>query len=306
MIQKLFADVQYLKKNNKGYWSYLYKLNKLIVNLLFPLTQYGDKTIGINDNSDVIVSLTTYPARINTVWITIASLLKQTYKPAKIILYLSIEQFPDGEDSLPSNLIKLKKRGLDIVFVEDDLKPHKKYYYALTEYKDKSVVTADDDVFYPEKHLEKMVMASRKYPNAVICARSHEITFDDNQTSGFAPYNTWKEVLVEKPSAKMIPIGCNGVLYKREFFDDELFDKDKIKKYSLYTDDLWLKVMEIKNNIYAYNCADEPLVYFDNIFNKNTGLWHANASDLNNRNDIVWAELTNTYAINKENFEDGK
>ncbi|MBQ2886366.1 MAG: hypothetical protein IJE43_21810 [Alphaproteobacteria bacterium] len=49
----------------------------------------------INDkiNMKVIVSLTSYPARINIVHKTIESLLNQTYKADKVILYLAYEQF---------------------------------------------------------------------------------------------------------------------------------------------------------------------------------------------------------------------
>ncbi len=302
MIQKLYTDVQNLKKQNRKCWSYVYKINKLIVNLMFPLTQLWDKSIGVDASSDVIVSLTTYPARINTVWVTIASLLKQTYKPAKVVLYLSNEQFPNGELDLPTILKKLKKRGLEIAFVEDDLKPHKKYYYALNEYKDKSVITADDDIFYPENHIESLVDASKKFPDAVICARSHDIEFMEDNDNEFLNYNSWKEHLTTHPTLAMMPVGCNGVLYKRKFFDEELFDINVIKEYSLYTDDLWLKVMELKNNIKAYNCIEEPLVYFDSIFTKKTGLWKTNTSNYNNRNDIVWKKLAQKYNIDKHKF----
>ncbi len=299
MIQKLFTSVQHKKKQNRN-WKYVYKFYKCIINICYPLTQRFNKKKGIDLNSDIIVSLTTYPARINTVWSTIASLLNQTYKPAKVLLYLSIEQFKDEEKQLPTNLLSLKKRGLEIRFVEDDLKPHKKYYYALRDFPNKKVITADDDIFYPENHIEKFVAAAQKFPNAVICARSHDIEFKEGSDTVFMNYNSWKERIEAAPSKKMMPVGCNGVLYKREFFDDELFDVNKIKELSLYTDDLWLKAMEIRNNIEAYNCIEEPLVYFDNIFTKNTGLWKTNTADSNNRNDIVWKKLAERYTINKE------
>ncbi|SFN77910.1 hypothetical protein SAMN04487831_103258 [Pseudobutyrivibrio sp. UC1225] len=297
MINKLYSNVKKAKKNSRGYWRYLFKLNKLIVNYFYPLSQKNNTKIGIDKSSDVIVSLTTYPARINTVWVTISTLLNQTFKPAKVVLYLSKEQFPNGADELPVELLKQQSRGLEIGFVDDDLKPHKKYYYALQDYPDKMVITADDDVFYPENHIEKLVEASKKYPDAVICLRSHRITTNDGE---FTPYNSWKEVLTDEPDFATIPIGCNGALYKRKFFDEELFDAEKIKEYALFTDDLWLKIMELKNGVKAYNCAEEPLIYFDNIFNKNTGLWHANASEDSNRNDDVWGKLIEKYTEIKE------
>ena len=296
MIEKLYSDVQALKKKNSKAWPYLYKFNKLLVNVFFPIIQSFNHSIGVDDKSDVIVSLTTYPARIDTVGITIESLFNQTYKPKKVLLYLSKEQFPEELKELPKKLIKLQERGLEIVFVEDDLKPHKKYYYAMQEYPNDLIITADDDIFYSEKHIERLVCASKKFPNAVICSRSHRIKLT-NDSQGFEPYNSWKEILTDEPDEMTVPIGCNGVLYKKEFFNEELFDIEKIKKISLFTDDLWLKVMELKNGIKAYNCVEEPLVYFDNMFNKNTGLWHTNTTNENNRNDKVWNELVKEYRL---------
>ena len=250
----------------------------------------------------MVVSLTTYPARINTVWVTVASLLNQSYKPAKVLLYLSKEQFPAGLEELPKKLLQQQQRGLEIVFVEDDLKPHKKYYYALQEYKDKIVITADDDIFYPENHVEQFVKASKKYPEAVICSRSHRMELDPSSDTGFTPYNSWKNNTTDEPDIMTMPIGCNGILYKAKFFDEELFNVDAIKENALYTDDLWLKIMELQAGTKAYNYSHEPLIYFDSIFNKNTGLWHTNASADSNRNDVAWERLVKLYPIKlKEN-----
>ena len=300
MIDRLYSKAQTMKKNGKSAWKYVYKINKLIVNIAYPIAQLFNNRYGLDDNSDVVVSLTTYPARIKTVWITIASLLNQTYKPRKVILYLAKEQFEDGHNGLPKRLIALEKRGLDIRFVDGDLKPHKKYYYALQDYPQMRVITADDDIFYPENHIANLVAGANRFPDSVICARSHRITVD-NATNDFKPYNTWKEELKEKPDILTIPIGCNGVLYKRSFFDDELFDVGKINKFTLYTDDLWLKIMEVKSGTPVFNCIDEPLIYFDNIFNGNTGLWHTNTDDsAENRNDRVWSILMDAYPEVKE------
>ena len=50
----------------------------------------------------VIVSLTSFPIRINKVWLVIESILRQSNKLDKIILGLSKEQF-SSLDSLPKN-----------------------------------------------------------------------------------------------------------------------------------------------------------------------------------------------------------
>ena len=282
-------------QNNKC-WSVLYKINKIIINLIYPITAKFNKRIGIDKDSKVIVSLTTHPTRIKTVWITIASLLSQTYKPAKVLLYLSNEQFSSGFNDLPKNLLRLQKRGLDIVLVDEDLKPHKKYFYSFKDYKDKLVITTDDDIFYPENMIEELVRASEKYPDAVICSRSHRIQLvDSDGNKQFAPYSTWNNNTTQEPEMLTLAVGCNGILYRPGLFDDELFNLEMIKETSLYTDDLWLKAMEIRSGIKTYNCSKEPLVFFDNIFTKSSGLWHVNAGGINNRNDLAWSNIIKAY-----------
>ncbi|WP_155244390.1 glycosyltransferase family A protein [Butyrivibrio fibrisolvens] len=302
MIDKLYTDVQNMKSRGSRLWPYVYKVNKLMINILYPLKARCDRTIGIDGDSNVVVSLTTYPDRIKTVWVTIASLLDQTYKPCKVILWLSGQQFPDGYEKLPDSLKRLTKRGLEIRFVDGDLKPHKKYYYALKEFirnekgEDYLVITADDDIFYPETHIKRYAEASKKYPEAVICSWSHKIAFEDvNGEKTYTRYNTWEDNSTPEPDMKTIPVGCNGVLYKAAFFDDELFNTDNICKYSIYTDDLWLKVMEVRNGIKVYNLSNEPLIYYNNIFTMKSGLWHTNTGSDDNRNDNVWRELNEEY-----------
>ncbi len=296
MIEKLYTKAQSLKAQNKSYWNIIYKINKVLVNVFYPITIRFKLNNGIDQNSDAVISLTTYPARVKTVWVTIASLLNQTYKPAKVLLYLSKEQFPNEMHDLPGKLTGLQKKGLDIIFVDGDIKPHKKYYYAFKDYNDKLVMTADDDIFYPENTLETLVASAKEHPNAVICSRSHRISFTkEDGEKNFAPYNSWKNDTTEEPDILSIPVGCNGVLYRPSLFDEEIYSKEHMEKTSLYTDDLWLKIMEVRNDIKAYNCSKEPLIYFDNIFNKGTGLWHANTDSSNNRNDSAWEKLIELY-----------
>ena len=70
-------------------------------------------------NVEVIVSLTSYPARISTVHMTVLTLLNQKIKPDKIILWLAKEQFPSGMNALPKQLLALMDVGLTIKWTHD-------------------------------------------------------------------------------------------------------------------------------------------------------------------------------------------
>ena len=102
---------------------------------------------GVNETKreyKVIVSLTTFPARINFVHKTISALLNQTFKPDSVVLWLAEEQFPDKK--IPETLLNLQKYGLEVRWCED-IRSFKKLVPSLREFPNDIIVTADDDIF---------------------------------------------------------------------------------------------------------------------------------------------------------------
>ena len=289
MITQFYENVKKKKEKGKSYWRIYYKINKVMLNLLYPISQRNNKMYGLDESSRIIVSLTTYPARISTVWITIASLLAQTMKPYKVILWLAEEQFP--EHKIPESLEKMKQRGLEIRFCED-LKPHKKYYYAIQEYPEYYIITVDDDIFYPENHIERLWDGHEKYPGNIICQWSHQIGFTEQ--GEFQPYNEWIDNDEDNPSYLTLAVGCGGVLYPPGCLSPEAFDSQKITKYALYADDLWLKCMEILNDCKVVNCNQVAMIYFNIVSTMKSGLWTHNTGQSRN-NDIVWRQLMELY-----------
>ena len=63
---------------------------KIKLNIIFNKLPYLNE----NENSDLIVSMTTFPERFNDVFYALYSIFKQDILPNKIILWLSKEQFP--------------------------------------------------------------------------------------------------------------------------------------------------------------------------------------------------------------------
>lgn len=82
----------------------------------------------------IIVSMTSYPARINTVHLAIRLLLAQKVLPDKIVLWLCKSDFPNREADLPQSLRDVLWHDVEVRWVDDDLKPHKKYFWALQEF----------------------------------------------------------------------------------------------------------------------------------------------------------------------------
>lgn len=239
------------KKNNPFSRYFLYPLLRVpilyFINIFFPLyyrlTSKNEKYKLSSINKDcnrIIVSLTSFPARIDKVWLVIESMLRQVLKPDMIILWLSKEQFLSF-DALPENLLKLQKRGLQIRFCNDDLKAHKKYYYSMQEFPDDIVITIDDDTIYHTNLVKYLVELYAKYPATICCCRAWKI----NSLNGdMLSYNKWSLINKEGlPSFDIFSTGLGGVLYPPHSLYKDVFNVDLFKELCFYADDVWLNVM---------------------------------------------------------------
>lgn len=292
MVKFLYECAVKAKKKNFPGWRYIYKLNKLILNVFYPWLQKGKKATGVDANSPVIVSLTSFPARIDLVWITIASIMNQTMKAGRIILWLSREQFSGNDEDLPKSLLALKKRGLEIRYC-GDIMPHKKYFYVMQENPEGVVVTIDDDIFYPENHLEMLWKKHLEYPKAVCCWYAHKIGYDEN--GKILLYNQWESDVsgYETPTMQLLAVGCGGVLYPVKEMPGMLFDEEKIQKLCIRTDDLWLKSMEVLAGIPVVRCVPDSLIFYGFLQTRHKGLFATNAD--RDGNDVAMEAILGSY-----------
>ena len=141
-----------------------------------------------NRKESIIVSLTSFPERMYDISFCLYSLLNQSLKPDKVILWLADSQFPNKEKDIPEDVLNLKKNGLTIKWCED-IRSYKKIIPALKEYPDSFIVTADDDIFYPENWLKDMWDAYQQYPNTLIASRVRKIEFNYDKT--LRRYTNW-------------------------------------------------------------------------------------------------------------------
>lgn len=208
----------------------------------------------LSGDNHIIVSLTTFPLRIGKVWMVVDSMFHQQMPPDKVCLYLAKEEFPEGKTSLPKRLLGYEKLGLEIIFVDDNLKPHNKYFYALQEFKDSYVITIDDDMYYHNNLIINLWETHLKNPDCVCANILDVITFDEK--GNFMPYEKWETLLYEiKPSLLNIAMGFEGVLYPTKLFEhaDVMFNTDLIKRLSPKADDLWLKALQLYYGISVAN-----------------------------------------------------
>lgn len=192
--------------------------------------------------SRIIVSLTSFPARIKRLWLVIETILRQTQKPDLIILWLSKEQFP-VLDSVPHSLLKLQKRGLIIRLEEGDLRSHKKYYYTFREYPNDIIITIDDDIFYPSYMIKEMVNESLRFHEERIICR-YALAVNRTQNKELMSYSYWgmeKDLWVNYLDVFFGSGG--GTLFPPNTLWKDLLNKDLFLRLTPIADDVWLNAM---------------------------------------------------------------
>lgn len=285
-IQRLYEAS--LKHKNSKVASLHFKFNKGLVNLFYPV--FGKCGYGVDPNSNVIISLTSYPARIGTVYLTVMTLLNQTVKPREVILWLAKEQFPNERKDLPSKLTNLEDKGLKICFCED-LRSHKKYYYTMKDDPDAYVITVDDDVYYPENLVELLMSTSCKFPDTVVCTWGHEIFLENGDVYTADKWQYSKGG--NEPSYTLIPTGVGGVLYPPHSLSEEVFNKDAIREQCINADDLWLKAMALLKGTKAVRVDRPAKLFFSILSTQKEGLYYDNA--IQDKNSVAWRNIMEAY-----------
>ena len=234
----------------------------------------------------IVVSLTTYNKRIHSINKVIESLNKQSVKPDVIVLYLYSKEF----ESIDLNINK--QDNLVVKFVDENLKGHKKYFYAFQEYKDDIVITLDDDVYYHKDTIKKLLEFHKKYPKCVVANRTRFITMRDCEIED---YYRWEKNFPENyPSMLLIGTGVLGILYPPHTFNEQIFDKENLIKYALDNDDMWLKIHQIRNGVKTVlTDLDKSLNLIEDT--QETALCQENY--VNDGCNKAINELTNLYSI---------
>ena len=190
---------------------------------------------------DIIVSLTTYGRRIHSVYLAIESIMEQTMKPNRIILWLD-DSF-EGK-RLPESINKLRKRGLEVAFCKD-VRSYKKLLPALCKYPDEAIITVDDDLIYEVNMLENLIVPYLQNPHAIYCNRAHKMIPDGK--GKLLPYSSWGWETQETGVGDLyFPTGVGGALYPPHSLDEEVKNEAVYMDICPFADDVWFKAMSLK------------------------------------------------------------
>jgi len=220
-------------------------------NHIYRIAGYKGIT-NIKREEPVIISLTTYPARINEVHYAVETLLAQTLKPDMVILWLADEQFPDRD--LPENLTCLQQYGLTISWC-NDIRSYKKLIPTLKKYPEAVIITADDDMYYHPKMVERLYKAYLEQPEYIHCHRVTKIIVKEGVYSAIpGGYDVYAQ-----PSYLHKLTGCSGALYPPASLYRDISNEELFMHLAPTNDDIWFWLMSTLNgrrcNIVKHSCT---------------------------------------------------
>lgn len=250
---------------------------------------------------NVIVSLTSYGARIAELKYTLYSLVVQSVRPEKIIVNLAFED----EKYLNEELTFFEKYGVEFSFCKNT-RSYKKLLPTLERFPNKCIVTTDDDMYYERNWLQGLYEEHLLYPNDVCGHLAYKIIHNNKNIK---PYSEWIHNYKATCEDKSIfLIGCNGILYPSECFHKDILNENLYMTLAPFADDIWFYFMTILNGTLVRQVKN-PIrnLRFVNPYREygivsGSTLTQQNVGE--NKNDIQFRNVFTHYGISEQKFID--
>ncbi|MCY1253775.1 hypothetical protein D9M68_148820 [compost metagenome] len=247
-------------------------------------------TSTVTDDADVIVSLTTYNKRFDYVHLTIESLLCQDASCAyELHLYIAAEDLKECGGTIPHNISRLRARGLKIFVLTENVKSYKKLVYAVGDSPAKTIITADDDVFYPKFFVRKLMDKAMEHAGCVVCFRGHFFSFEED--GSLAPYRNIidrgsDDFMRTTPSLRLLPTGVSGVLYPPGSLDIMATDSEQYLSLAPSADDVWFKISTLAKRTRCVQVEPRNIHFLSVPNSQKFSLFNSNVSESKNDEQI--------------------
>ena len=186
------------------------------------------------DSSSLPISIATYGHRKKYLHLTVESILSGKVKPSGIHIWVDKSEM----GSLPSGMRRFGRQGISISFLEDGHFGHKKWLGPskhLYEFP-KGVVLADDDFFYPDFWLEKLVGKATNNEPTVTAWRVKRITLSSEKI--IKPYREWERGTCES-SLNFSGTGA-GIFLPAGILKKLAYSSDDHLRLTGKNDDVWI------------------------------------------------------------------
>ncbi len=183
----------------------------------------------------IIVSLTSYPPRFPTAHLTIKTLLSQSIRPDKVILWL----YEPDLAHLPECIKQLQGKRFEVRTVNRDLRSYKKIAPAVKAFSESYIVTADDDIYYNYDWLAELIKHHDSSEKCLTGHRGHKITYDN--FGSINKYVDWRCCIggLQKGRDVFLTSG-GGILFPPHSLPAVFLDENTFMKHCGTADDIWI------------------------------------------------------------------
>ena len=233
-----------------------------------------------------IVTLTSYPARFSSLFISLDQLSRGKVKPVRIILFLSREENLAFAGSYPYKIKALIRRGLEIILLEENYRVFNKLPVFLkqdifaainliTPFDINPVITIDDDKIPPLFMLEFFQYAFAKEKNITMSFVVQDMIF--SQTIEGVVVSLIKS---KNSQTKLLGLtnGIGGTLYPMIALHSIRKHGLDFLKHSPTNDDIWFRFCNISDGISCRQLLEESIRFRQVPFSHHLGIWKFNFS----------------------------
>ncbi len=195
---------------------------------------------------DIPISLTSWRPRLKTLPTVLVGLLAQEVRPKSVLVWLTDSDLRE----LASDVREIFGAWGVEFRASPDFGPHKKWLPLLMTGMTNPFVICDDDVFYPDCWLAKLLMDDRS--DAYVGTRCHRMHFQKD--GKIAAYENWTKQVpwTGQVGHDLFITGVGGAIIHPSRISDEFRVWKSISELCPKADDIWLKAAHAAAGIPCY------------------------------------------------------
>ena len=219
-----------------------YKILNLFVRLIISHTDNYSNVNKLKRETKIIVSMSAEEEDFGNLKYTLFSVFNQKIAPDNVVLWIS-DKYELSD--LPYSVTRYIKNGLDVRFV-NDIGTFTKILYALKEFEDCIIVTADENIYYPKNWLAKLYLSYISCPNDI---HAHSVADVMCKGDKLDSVTKWKKFAgMEKAGYNYFPLETGGVLYPPNCFIREISREDIYRKKLKTSWDIWSWIIALMSD----------------------------------------------------------